>query len=244
MALLIRSWNVFHGRTYPPGRRAYLEEAVTLVSSDEPDVLCLQELPLWSLRRLEAWTGMAAFSARTRHRLGTLGRRPTDVHHAFLRSSLTGQANAILVARRLSVLEHRRTVLNARLSIWPRERRVAHGVRIRTGDGRALVVMNLHLSHTGAGRPAETELRKAAALAAELAHADEPVVLAGDFNLTRASEWMRELVAAGFSEPGPGIDHILVRGLPASEVSVWPVERRTVEGRVLSDHSPVELYVG
>ena len=244
MRLLVRSWNVFHGRTSPPGRRAYLEEAVTLVAKDEPDVLCLQELPLWSLRELEAWSGMAAVSVTTRHRLGRLGRRPTDVHHGFLRSSLTGQANAILVDRRLIVSEHDRRVLNGGLYGWPRERRVGHGVRIRARGGQALVVVNLHLSHMGAGRLAEAELRRAVALAEELAPEREPVVLAGDFNLTAASRGLQELVTEGYSPPGPGIDHVLVKGMSSTALSVWPVARRTVGGRVLSDHPPVELYVG
>ena len=242
--MLVRSWNVFHGRTYPSGRQAFLREAVSLVSQDRPEVVCLQELPLWSLRHLEAWTGMAVFSARTRHRLGRLGRRPTDVHHGFLRSLLTGQANAILVAKRLSVLDHRRRVLSGRRVEWPQERRISHGVRVREVNGEELVIVNLHLSHLGQGRPAETELQTTAAFAEELAPGGEPIVLAGDFNLTAASQGMRALVAAGFSAAGPGIDHILVRGAPATALSVWPVERRTVRGRVLSDHAPVELRVG
>jgi endonuclease/exonuclease/phosphatase family metal-dependent hydrolase len=243
--MLVRSWNVYHGRTYPSGRRAYLRQAIELVTRDAPDVVCLQELPLWSLSKLEQWSGMAMFSARTRHRLGRLGRRPTDVHHGVFRSALTGQANAILVARRLSVLEHRRRVLSGRRVEWPEERRVSHGVRIRAGEGRvAVVVVNLHFSHIGQGRPAEAELRTTAAFAEELACDEEPVVLAGDFNLTAASQGLRELAAAGYSPPGPGIDHVLVRGAPATPLDTWPVERRTVEGRVLSDHPPVELSVG
>lgn len=245
MPLLVRSWNVFHGRTYPPGRRAYLEEAIGLVTADRPDVVCLQELPQWSLPRLEAWSGMAVFPARTRRRLGWLGRRPTDVHHGVFRSALTGQANAILVAEELPVLEHRSRVLSGRRVEWPRERRVSHGVRIRTAEGQAvMVIVNLHLSHTGQRRRAETELRGAVALAEELAGDDEPVVLAGDFNLTSASEGVRQLVAGGYSPPGPGIDHVFVRGAAATPVYTWPVERRTVEGRVLSDHPPVELTLG
>jgi endonuclease/exonuclease/phosphatase family metal-dependent hydrolase len=243
MPLLVRSWNIFHGRTYPSGRRAYLEEAIGLVTEDDPDVLCLQELPQWSLDRLEAWTGMAASTARTRHRLGRLGRRPTDVHHGFLRSSLTGQANAILVAKGLSVLDHRRRVLSGRLVEWPQERRVSHGVRVRGVSGEELVIVNLHLSHLGQGRPAEAELQTTVALAEELASGGEPIVLAGDFNLTSASHGMQELMAAGYSPPGPGIDHVLVRGAPSTALFVWPVERRTVDGRVLSDHPPVELEV-
>jgi endonuclease/exonuclease/phosphatase family metal-dependent hydrolase len=241
VAILVRSWNVFHGRTHPPGRRAYLEEAVKLVTNDAPDVVCLQELPQWSVKYLERWSGMTARSARTRHRLGRLGRRPTDVHHGFLRSALTGQANAILVARRLTVVDHRRRVLSGRLFDWARERRVSHGVRFASDGGDELVVVNLHLSHTGAGRPAEAELQKTVELAQELVTRDQPIVLAGDFNLTAASAGLRELVAAGYSPPGPGIDHVLVKGAAATELEVWPVERRTADGRVLSDHPPVEL---
>ena len=243
MALLVRSWNVFHGRTYPSGRRAHLEQAVALAIRDDPDVLCLQELPLWSLRQLESWSGMTVFSARTRHRLGRLGRRPTDVHHGVLRSALTGQANAILVAKRLPVLDHRRRVLSGRLVEWPRERRVSHGVRVRD-EGEEIVIVNLHLSHFGQGRPTEDELRTTVALAEDLAAGGKPIVLAGDFNLSAASQGIRELAAAGYSQPGRGIDHILVRGLPSTPLVVWPVERRTVDGRVLSDHAPVELKLG
>ena len=244
MAMLVRSWNVFHGRTYPSGRRAHLEDAVALATRDDPEVLCLQELPLWSLRQLESWSGMTVFSARTRHRLGRLGRRPTDVHHGVLRSALTGQANAILVAKRLPVLDHRRRVLNERLIEWPQERRVSHGVRVRDESGDEIVIVNLHLSHLGQGRPAEDELQTTVALAEELASGDKPIVLAGDFNLSAASQGVKELVAAGYSPPGPGIDHILVRGAASTPLDVWPVERRTVDGRVLSDHAPVELKLG
>ena len=48
----------------------------------------------------------------------------------------------------------------------------------------------------------------------------------------------------GFTGPTPtGIDHILVRGLTAGPPEVWPPERRTVEGRLLSDHAPVDREV-
>ena len=34
MATLVRSWNVFHGNTYPPQRRAFLREMIELVTHD------------------------------------------------------------------------------------------------------------------------------------------------------------------------------------------------------------------
>ena len=257
MAILARSWNVFHGRTDPPGRRAYLEQAIELATRDDPDVLCLQELPQWSLERLEGWTGMGVSSARTRHRLGGLGRRPTDIHHGRFRSSLTGQANAVLVARRHEVADHRSLVLNDRLFVarqarrlgigtrvalaWTAERRVCQALRIRASAGPSMVVLNLHATHLRDRRCAEAEVRRAVRFGEELAAPGEPLVVAGDFNLTASSPAMAELTAAGFSPAGPLIDHIVVRGLPSTPLSVWPVERRTVDGRVLSDHPPVEL---
>jgi hypothetical protein len=48
----------------------------------------------------------------------------------------------------------------------------------------------------------------------------------------------------GFSQPLPGIDQILVRGLELVEgPSPWPNERRRSRGWLLSDHAPVEAVV-
>jgi endonuclease/exonuclease/phosphatase family metal-dependent hydrolase len=68
MPLTIRTWNLFHGNTDPPGRRAYLRQMIELVTRDRPDVVCLQEVPVWSLARLSAWSGM--------HAVGAVARRP------------------------------------------------------------------------------------------------------------------------------------------------------------------------
>jgi hypothetical protein len=35
-----------------------------------------------------------------------------------------------------------------------------------------------------------------------------------------------------------------VRGLPSTEPLVWPEDRRRVDGRLMSDHAPVEVTVG
>jgi endonuclease/exonuclease/phosphatase family metal-dependent hydrolase len=238
--VLVRSWNVYHGRTYPPGRRAYLRPAIELVTRDEPEVVCLQELPEWSLPRLEGWSKMAAFGVRTRRGLGRVSRRLTDLNHAFLRSSISGQANAILVDRRWDAVDCGMVLLTSQRIVEPR---ICHAVRVR-GEAHVLLVVNVHLSHHGGGEPAAAELDRALEFAEGLSRPGEPVVIAGDFNLTAESEAMQELVAAGYSPPGRGIDHILVRGMPSTRPSVWPAERRTVDGRVLSDHPPVELTVG
>jgi hypothetical protein len=71
-----------------------------------------------------------------------------------------------------------------------------------------------------------------------LALAPERSIVAGDANLVSPA-------ADGFSPPLAGsIDQIFVRGLTLSDgPSAWPLERRTVGGRVLSDHAPVEVVV-
>src|SRR2546423_14734515 len=82
--LLVRTWNVFHGNAVPPERRDFLEEMVRLASGDSPAALCLQELPVWSLSKLEEWSGMRAFGAvAARPLLGSarLGGAITERHH-------------------------------------------------------------------------------------------------------------------------------------------------------------------
>ena len=71
-----------------------------------------------------------------------------------------------------------------------------------------------------------------------------PVILAGDFNITPAeSTTFEELASWGFSAPGPRIDHVLVRGGSPAPLLVWPPERRRFDGRLLSDHAPVEVTI-
>jgi endonuclease/exonuclease/phosphatase family metal-dependent hydrolase len=249
LALLVRTWNVFHGNAKPPERRAFLEEMVRLASADRPDVLCLQELPAWALRHLGSWSGMQAFGAvAARPRLGSaeLGRLITELHHGLFRSAFTGQANAILVADRLDADEHRILVVNPRRFVTPAwERRVCQALRVDLPEAQKAVVANMHLTSYARDRSlADAELRRAADFATGLARPDEPVLLCGDFNLTVAtSPTLRELTGAvGSSRPGPGIDHVLVRGLDVVEgPTVWPPERRTVSGRLLSDHAPLEV---
>ena len=73
---------------------------------------------------------------------------------------------------------------------------------------------------------------------------DEPVVLAGDFNIgATVSRTLADLTSEewGFAGPTPsGIDHILVRGLRAGPPVRWERERRVLHGRLLSDHAPVD----
>ena len=215
--MLVRTWNLFHGNTSPPGRRAFLREMVELVTADRPDVVCLQEIPVWATGSLEAWSGMRAVAAVARPPRSPLGRRLTDLHHGVLRSALTGEADAILVR---GEAEDRGASVVSDSGL----RRIVH--RVRLGDGT--VVANVHISGD------EAQWRRVADLVV-----DEPrVIVAGDANIPSAS-------LPGFSAPLAGsIDQILVRGLPATPPAAWPEERRRVGGRLLSDHAPVELHVG
>jgi endonuclease/exonuclease/phosphatase family metal-dependent hydrolase len=202
-----------------------VEAAVRLAVADRPDVVCLQELPLWSVPRLAGWTGMHAFAARTRRApLGAAaGRTITFAHYAALRSAFTGQANAILVAPRRATEN-----LGSRTLSDPGEHpRVCQAVRIE----ERLVVANIHASP----HAARAQTDRALAWLDGFVGDAEPLVLAGDFNAS--------LSLPGFSAPHGGIDDVLVRGTEATRLEVWPEERRRQNGVVLSDHAPVELSV-
>lgn len=267
--LVVRTWNLFHGNAVPPEREAFLEEMVRLVSAGGPDVVCLQELPVWALGELDDWSGMRAVGAVARRpALGplpstaTLGRVLTDLDHGRLRSAFTGQANAILLAPRLWPLDEQQLVLNpwgfrraqarwleldlATRLAWAKERRVCQAVRVALPDGGSALVANLHATSLHADeRVPDAELRRAAAFVESLAHAQEPVLLCGDVNLTPdRSRTLADLSERGWSEPAPGIDQVLVHGAPASRPEPWPPDRRRVDGRLLSDHAPVEALVG
>jgi endonuclease/exonuclease/phosphatase family metal-dependent hydrolase len=231
---------------------------VRLASDNGPDVLCLQEVPVWTLRRLAAWTGMQAFGAVTMPALGgPFARRLTEFDPGRLRSGLTGQANAILLGSHLEVGGHVTLALNPRgfrrreaatqglpLRVriaWARNRRVAQLVRISQA-GDSAVVVNLHLTASADSRPADAELLRAASYAEGFARPREPIVLAGDLNLTSASSFaLPELERWGFSPAAAGIDHILVRGLELVRLPArWPGQRRRLGELLLSDHAPVE----
>jgi endonuclease/exonuclease/phosphatase family metal-dependent hydrolase len=269
--LLVRTWNLFHGNANPPERRGFLKEMISLVTADDPDVVCLQEVPVWALDGLAGWSGMRSFGAVARRpTIGPLpatprlGRRLTRIDPARLRSAFTGQANAVLVSRRLRAAAAGAVVLNAaafrraqarwlRLPIdmriaWSQERRVCHAVRVNLPDGASALVGNLHATaYDPDERLADAELLRAAWFLSGIAGPDEPMLLCGDLNVTFArSRTQLDLTGPewGFSRPRAGIDQVLVRGCPARAAVRWPDERRHLDGRLLSDHAPVEVAVG
>jgi endonuclease/exonuclease/phosphatase family metal-dependent hydrolase len=257
--VVIRSWNLFHGNTVPRQRAGFLDAMLRLATADAPDVLCVQEVPAWALGRFTA--GDVAARPRVIH--AGLGGHITRRHQGRLRSAVSGQGNAILVGPALRLLSRSTLTLNprrfrdaqarglhldwrARLA-WARERRIVQAVRLADGEGRTFLVTNLHCtSYAVDRRLAEAELLRAAWFAVSEAQTEDVVVLAGDFNVSAASsQTLRDLSEEewGFSAPGPGIDHILVRGAPSTPVRRWPDERREHNGRLLSDHAPVEVEI-
>jgi endonuclease/exonuclease/phosphatase family metal-dependent hydrolase len=213
--MLVRTWNLFHGKPSPPGRQAFLEQMIELVTRDRPDIVCLQELPVWSLPHLERWSRMHPSSAVARRPLLPVGARAiTGLHPGLFRSAFTGEADAILTREPARTLWER-VVGETKL------RRIAHAVEIAGST-----VVNFHIDGD------REQFDRVLALAPERS------IVAGDANLVAPA-------AHGFSPPLPGsIDQIFVRGLTVREgPSAWSQERRTVDGRVLSDHAPVEVVV-
>ncbi len=241
LRLLARTWNLAHGRTEPESESLWLEEMVRLVAGGEPDVVCLQELPVWALRSLARWSRMQAVGAvAMRSRVGGLGRWLTSMQPRRLRSALTGQANAILVHGRHGGVGPSATIeLNDRVlrgetakslglgrserRHWAANRRVCQTLRVRLGEA-AIVVANMHLTHFDQ-RLAGAELAKAAAFVDQVAGPTTPALLGGDLNMSAnralipgdgalsstASGELSALMAEGYSRPGAGIDHLLGR---------------------------------
>jgi len=267
--VLIRSWNLFHGNAKPPQRRAFLDEMLQLALADEPDVLCVQEVPAWALGRFSVGDVAARPMAGPLPITRTTGRRLTAVHNGILRSAFSGQGNAIALSPSLRVLQHRVLTLNTRrfrrsqsrtlrLSprvrlAWAKERRIVQAVRIANADGRTFLIANTHCTSSPDRRLPDAELLCAAWFAVSEAKPDDTVVLAGDFNVSvDTSQTLGELAGPdwGFSQPGPGIDHVLVRGAASSALHVWPEAQRLLNdpqllrnGVLLSDHAPVEVNV-
>jgi endonuclease/exonuclease/phosphatase family metal-dependent hydrolase len=215
VATLVRTWNLFHGKPSPPGRRAFLRQMIELVTGDGPDVVCLQELPVWALGHLESWSGMHAYTAVARRPLLPVGARAvTALHHGLLRSAFTGEGDAILTREPARALG---TTVVGDVKL----RRIAHAVELG-----GVTVVNFHIDGE------REQFDRVVALAGERS------IVAGDANLVAPA-------AEGFSPPLAGsIDQILVRGLALREGPfAWPVERRTLEGLVLSDHAPIEAVV-
>ncbi len=259
VTLRVVSWNLFHGRDFPPDpalftwrsrllrtternathlqvNRDLEPEFARVLAGREWDIALLQECP----PRFEG--GLAAAAEAGAHRALTsrnwflpltdrLGRLNPD-----LIASWDGGSNLTLV-RREAIRERRDVVLTRR----PERRAMA---LTRLGSG--LCVANLHAS-TSENDP-EADIRLAADAALEFA-GGAPLVLGGDFNLRPAATSLFDELAERHGLRAPTapdvIDHLLVRGLEVIE----PPRRRPPEVREvreddrairLSDHAILE----
>jgi endonuclease/exonuclease/phosphatase family metal-dependent hydrolase len=218
LAVLVLTWNLFHGRARPPAGRALLGEFAGTLAGFEWDLALLQEVPAWWPPALARAARAREVSAGTsRNSLQPL-RRAIAVRAPDLIRSNGGGANAILARGPLG--EHRVVELTRRP-----ERRVAHGVSLPGGGW----VVNLHATTGPKGR---TRADVEAARAAALEWADgQPVILGGDFNLTRPE-------LDGFAHAGGHhVDHVFVRGVEGGRSELLDAGR-------LSDHRPLRVSVG
>jgi endonuclease/exonuclease/phosphatase family metal-dependent hydrolase len=262
----VLSWNLYHGRDFPPDaalftRRSRLlrvterndthvqvnrvlrDEFAGWIGDHDWDVAMLQEVPpLWfsHLGRRARSNGVRVLTSR--NVLPPLQRHAANLNPDLI-ASWEGGSNQLFVRAPGRILEHRRMTLTRR----PERRRMAWA-RVRLAAGQTVCFANLHAS---AGRPekASDELLAAAANAIDWSGGD-PLVFGGDTNVRpgRNPQVFADLRERyGLAEPtGPlAIDHILARDLEVGErPRRLPSERRELrepDGLLLrlSDHAPV-----
>ena len=226
--MLVRSWNLFHGNTVPPQRKQFLDDMLRLATADDPDILCLQEVPAWALGRFTVGDLAARPSVGPLPITPGLGHWLTAFDHGVLRSVFAGQGNAVVVSPRLRVLSHRTLVLNARrfrmaqaramrLGIvarfaWAKERRIVQAVRLAATDGRPFLVANMHCTSFPADeRLADAEVLRAAWFRSRL--------LGQRMSSCSPATSMRALRGHGRSTISPGRPGGSPRRAPASTTS-------------------------
>ena len=184
-----------------------------------------------------------------------LGRLTTAINQGLFRSALTGQANAILLQPELRAVGEDSIVLNPlafrrRISRelhlsrrmrakWAKERRVCQAVRTE-----GLTVANLHATGLPGWLVADSELLRAAVFADSVA---EPGRRArAGRRLQRHPRALDDAAAAR----GVGVLEADLLDRPGARprrrtghAHRWPDERRRVDGRLLSDHAPVEVTI-
>jgi len=261
------SWNLFHGRDYPPDpelrtwrsrllrieernethvqvNRDLTAEFAQMLSSWEWDVALLQECPPRFAEPLARACRAEWHRALTsRNALGPL-RALLARQNPDLMASGEGGSNVILVrvpGRLGGIAERREMAIH---EAEPERRAMAF---VRTASG--VCIANLHATNDWPNLAAE-DVAKAARAALGWA-AGAPLIFGGDLNLRPGKQpriFQRLRSEFGFDSPTTGpeaIDHILCRGLEVVEAPErWPPERRElqVEGRALrlSDHAPVQ----
>jgi len=265
--LRIYSWNVFHGRDFPPDpalrtwrsrllglsernathiqvNRPLFGEFAGLITGWDWDVAFLQEAPPRWFRPLARRSRASGALALTSRNQGAPARRLAAAFNPDLIASGEGGSNQVLVRAPGRVFEVERHVVARRP-----ERRTMLLARLELDGGRRLVTANLHATASRGDHVAAPEVVSAAELAVEWAGRD-PLVFGGDLNLrpeTAPAAFEALTGRLGLGPPtGPkAIDHLLARGLEIVDApkQLPPESRELTRGdglRIrLSDHAPV-----
>jgi endonuclease/exonuclease/phosphatase family metal-dependent hydrolase len=260
------TWNLFHGRDFPPDpalrtwrsrllrseerndthiqvNRDLEAEFATMLADAEWDVALLQECPPRFAESLARACGAEAHRVLTsRNSFGAL-RAAVARHNPDLIASNEGGSNLTLV-RSGRILARREETIHS----GPLERRAMALTRIALDDEAELCVANLHAT---ANRPelATEDVLRAAASATEWA-GGVPLLFGGDLNLRpqadqKAFAQLRSRHSLDGATGPDAIDHLLGCGLEVIEgPTPWPPEQREVPYRGLvlrlSDHAPVQ----
>ncbi|MGE5283076.1 MAG: endonuclease/exonuclease/phosphatase family protein [Chloroflexota bacterium] len=261
------TWNLFHGRDFPPNpalftwrsrllrleahdathaqvNRELRDELAGLLAAAEWDVALLQECPPRFAEALaRACDAEAHLVLTSRNSLGDLRSLAARINPDLIASG-EGGSNLTLIRARgpLGQITERRELEIHRGR--PERRALA-----LTHAAAGVCVANLHATNDNPGLAAEDVL--AAAEASVAWAGDSPLLFGGDLNLRPGEDpgvfdVLRERFGlAGPSEPG-AIDHLLSRGLTTVRpATAWPPEARELrrpDGLAvrLSDHAPVE----
>lgn len=266
MELTAITWNLFHGRDFPPDpelrswrsrllrieehnethvqvNRDLSAEFAKLLADTPWDVALLQECPpRFAAPLARACAAEPHRVLTSRNSLGML-RALLARQNPDLIASGEGGSNLTLVRvpGRLGGIAERRELA---IHEGEPERRAMAFTRTASG----VCIANLHATND-MGAVATRDALRAARAAAEWA-AESPLIFGGDLNLRPAEQpeiFARLEQEFGLAAPtGPrAIDHLLCRGLEVLEPpAAWPPERRELplDGRALrlSDHAPVE----
>ena len=264
MQLAALTWNLFHGRDWPPepelqvrahkgsfrrgprrGRayeqvnRDLFDEFAELISAVDWDVALFQECPpRWAKPLARACGAEAQRALSGRNWLQPLTSLIAGRRPDLLGAWEGGSDTTLVRPAAGGIAERRRETLT-----WRPELRVMALTRLGSGT----CVANLHVST----RPAfaERELLDAAERATDFAGSD-PLIFGGDFNVRPRDSGVFDRLEQRFGLAPPTapdrLSHLLVRGLRVVEhPSAWPPEARdrvdpaTGLKMRLSDHNPV-----
>lgn len=267
MQIRALTWNVFHGRDFPPDpalhtkrsrlwriternethaqvNRSLRRDFIALIAAADWDAALLQEFPpRWAERLATACAAAAHRELTSRNSLAALRAIATWINPDLIGSNEGGSNLTLVRPAVLGGITERRLLV---LAPGPDpERRAMAFTRTEAG----VCIANLHASTGPANRTrAESELRLAAERSLDWARG-APLILGGDLNVRPRDSEIYEELAERFGLASPtaadSLDHLLVHGLETIDPpTAWPAEAREVAWRHglrvrLSDHAPV-----